>query len=227
MSKHWYVVHAYRLRQQVKRPEDRIRRSTWSQVRRGAGADRGSGRDARRREGRSERKFFPGYVLVQIETDTEGKARASTTSAWHLVKDTPKVHGLHRRHGRRPQPIKEQRGRHHPQPRVREGVEKPRPKVLFEPGEMVWVIDGPFNDFNGWSRKSTTRRAACAWRYSSLGAPPRSSWSSARSRKPKGGSGQWAVESGKAVLSYYLLPTSHFQFQLRRSPAVPGERADA
>ena len=88
----------------------------------------------------SERKFYPGYVLVEMDM---------TDEAWHLVKNTPKVTGfVGGAHGRKPPPISEKEvdAIMH---QMQEGVEKPRPKVLFEPGEMVRVIDGPFNDFNG------------------------------------------------------------------------------
>ena len=88
---------------------------------------------------RSERKFFPGYVLVQMEM---------TDEAWHLVKDVPKVMGFIGGTGDRPAPITDREADAILQ-RMQEGVEKPRPKVLFEPGEVVRVIDGPFNDFNG------------------------------------------------------------------------------
>ena len=87
----------------------------------------------------SERKFFPGYLLVQMEM---------TDQTWHLVKSTPKVTGFVGGTATRPTPIsdKEVENILH---QVQEGVEKPRPKVLFEVGEPVRVIDGPFNDFHG------------------------------------------------------------------------------
>lgn len=88
---------------------------------------------------RSERKFFPGYVLVQMEMDDE---------TWHLVKEVPKVLGFIGGSSDRPAPITEKEA-DSILDRVREGVDKPRPKVLFEPGELVRVTDGPFNDFNG------------------------------------------------------------------------------
>ena len=97
---------------------------------------------------RSERKFFPGYVLVQIETHDEGKALKIDDESWHLVKETPKVMGFIGGTADRPLPIKDSEADSILQ-RVQEGAEKPRPKVLFEPGEMVRVTDGPFNDFNG------------------------------------------------------------------------------
>ena len=97
---------------------------------------------------RSERKFFPGYVLVQIETNTENKAIKIDDESWHLIKETPKVMGFIGGTADRPLPIKDSEADAILQ-RVQEGVEKPRPKVLFEPGEMVRVTEGPFNDFNG------------------------------------------------------------------------------
>ena len=88
---------------------------------------------------RSERKFYPGYVLVQMEMDEE---------SWHLVKSVPKVLGFIGGTSDKPAPISEKEAESIVQ-RVQEGVDKPRPKVLFEPGELVRVVDGPFNDFNG------------------------------------------------------------------------------
>ena len=88
---------------------------------------------------RSERKFYPGYVLVQMEMDED---------TWHLVKSVPKVLGFIGGTSDKPAPITEKEALSILE-RVQEGVDKPRPKVLFEPGEVVRVVDGPFNDFNG------------------------------------------------------------------------------
>ena len=151
MSKRWYVVHAYSgFENAVKKAlEERIRR---------AGMDEKFGqvlvpteevlemRGGQKR--RSDRKFFPGYVLVQIETDGSGKAPRIDDDCWHLVKETPKVMGFIGGTSDRPLPIKDGVAEAILQ-RVQEGVEKPKPKILFEPGEMVRVTDGPFNDFNG------------------------------------------------------------------------------
>ncbi len=142
MAKHWYVVHAYSgFEQQVKRSlEERVKRK---------GLEDKFGdilvpteevvemREGQKRK--SERKFFPGYVLVQMEMNDE---------TWHLVKEAPKVLGFIGGTGDRPTPITEKEAMSILQ-RVQEGADKPRPKVLFEPGEMVRIIDGPFNDFNG------------------------------------------------------------------------------
>jgi transcriptional antiterminator NusG len=97
---------------------------------------------------KSERKFFPGYVLVQIETNIDNKAVKIDDESWHLIKETPKVMGFIGGTADRPLPIKDSEADAILQ-RVQNAVEKPRPKVLFEPGEMVRVTEGPFNDFNG------------------------------------------------------------------------------
>jgi transcriptional antiterminator NusG len=142
VGKRWYVVHAYSgFEGQVKRSlEERVRRAgmqdlfgdilvpTEEVVEMRGGQQR-----------KSERKFFPGYVLVQMEM---------TDDTWHLVKSVPKVMGFIGGTGDRPAPITDREADAILQ-RVQEGVNKPRPKVLFEPGEVVRVVDGPFNDFNG------------------------------------------------------------------------------
>jgi len=90
---------------------------------------------------RSERKFFPGYVLVQMELADD---------TWHMVKETPRVMGFIGEDPRKPgqvAPITEAEANTILQ-RVASG-DAPKPKTLFEPGEMVRVIDGPFNDFSG------------------------------------------------------------------------------
>jgi transcriptional antiterminator NusG len=88
---------------------------------------------------KSERKFFPGYVLVQMEL---------TDETWHLVKDVPRVLGFIGGTSDRPAPISEKEAMSILN-RVEDGVNKPRPKILFEVGEVIRVIDGPFKDFNG------------------------------------------------------------------------------
>jgi transcriptional antiterminator NusG len=88
---------------------------------------------------KSERKFFPGYVLVQMEMDND---------TWHLVKQVPKVLGFIGGTSDKPAPISQAEA-DAILSRVEEGVDRPRPKVLFEVGEVVRVNDGPFNDFNG------------------------------------------------------------------------------
>ena len=88
---------------------------------------------------KSERKFFPGYVLVQMEMDSD---------TWHMVKEVPKVLGFIGGTSDKPAPITTAEADAILN-RVEEGVDRPRPKVLFEVGEVVRVNDGPFNDFNG------------------------------------------------------------------------------
>lgn len=142
MSLRWYVIHAYSgYEQQVMRSlKERIKR---------AGMDSKFGeilvpteevvemRDGKKRK--SDRKFFPGYVLVQMEMDDD---------TWHLVKESPRVLGFIGGTTDKPAPISDAEANSILQ-RVEEGTDKPRPKVLFEPGEVVRVTDGPFTDFNG------------------------------------------------------------------------------
>ena len=86
-----------------------------------------------------ERKFFPGYMLIQMEMNDD---------LWHLVKKTPKIMGFIGGTSERPAPISENEAMS-TMSRIKEGVEKPKHKVLYETGEVIRVIDGPFNDFNG------------------------------------------------------------------------------
>ena len=142
MSKRWYVVHAYSgFEAHVKKLlEERIKDE---------GLEDKFGeilvpkeevveiRSGKRRK--SERKFFPGYVLVQMEMDDD---------IWHFVRRIPKVLGFIGGTPDQPAPITDEEADNILQ-RVQEGVDKPRPKVLFEPGEVIRVIDGPFSDFTG------------------------------------------------------------------------------
>lgn len=151
MSKRWYVVHAY------SGFENKVARSLKERIER-AGMQEKFGevlvpseevvemRSGQKR--RSERKFFPGYVLVQIETNLDGKAIRIDDECWHLIKETPKVMGFIGGTAERPLPIKDSEAEIILQ-RVQDGADKPRPKILFEPGELVRVTEGPFNDFNG------------------------------------------------------------------------------
>ena len=88
---------------------------------------------------RSERKYFPGYVLVQMDCDD---------AVWHMVRNVPKVLGFIGGTSDRPVPLTEKEVNRILQ-RMEDGENKPRPKVLFEPGEVIRVTDGPFADFNG------------------------------------------------------------------------------
>ena len=141
MSKRWYVVHAY------SGFEKSVQRALIERVARNGMQD-AFGRIlvpveevVELRSGQksiSERKFFPGYVLVEMDMNDE---------TWHLVKSTPKVTGFVGGTANKPTPISEKEVEKIMQ-QMQDGVEKPRPKVLFEPGEVVRVKDGPFTDFN-------------------------------------------------------------------------------
>ena len=149
--KRWYVVHAYSgfeksvaqaLRDRIVRTEMQERFGevlvpTEEVIEMRSGQKR-----------RSERKFFPGYVLVQIATTDDAGIPRMDSESWHLVKETPKVMGFIGGTADRPLPIRDEEAAAILD-RVQEGVEKPKPKVLFEPGQMVRVTEGPFNDFNG------------------------------------------------------------------------------
>jgi transcriptional antiterminator NusG len=142
MTKRWFVVHAYSgFEKAVQRALiERIKRSEIAdqfgqilvpveevvEMKKGAKAI-------------SERKFFPGYVLVEMEM---------TDQSWHLVKSTPKVTGFVGGTANKPTPIS-QKDVDAILQQVQEGVEKPRPKVLFETGEAVRIKEGPFTDFHG------------------------------------------------------------------------------
>ncbi len=142
MTKRWYVVHAYSgFEKSVQRAlVDRINR---------AGMQDAFGQIlvpveevVEMKGGQksiTERKFFPGYVLVEMEMNDE---------SWHLVKSTPKVTGFVGGTANKPAPISEKEVEKIMQ-QMQEGVDKPRPKVLFEIGEVVRVKEGPFTDFNG------------------------------------------------------------------------------
>lgn len=142
MAKRWYVVHAF------SGYEKQVQRSMAERIAR-AGMEDMFGeilvpteeivemKGGQKR--RSDRKFFPGYVLVEMEMNDD---------TWHLVKEVPKVMGFIGGTSDRPAPITEKEA-DTILSRVQEGVDKPRPKILWEPGEMVRVVDGPFNDFNG------------------------------------------------------------------------------
>lgn len=142
MTMRWYVVHAY------SGFENKVKQSLEEHIKRAGMEDRFGDilvpteevveiRGGQKR--RSERKFFPGYVLVRMEMDDETR---------HLVKEVPRVMGFIGGRSDKPAPISDKEADQILN-RVQEGVEKPRPKVLFEVGEVVRVIDGPFTDFNG------------------------------------------------------------------------------
>jgi transcriptional antiterminator NusG len=141
-DKKWYVVHVYsgfekKIAQQIKEQAEKtglgdqideilVPSEEVVEVRRGQKVN-------------SERKFFPGYVLVKM---------VMSDDAWHLVKDTPKVTGFLGARNR-PVPISEAEAQRIVK-QVQEGVDKPkRPAIIFEVGEQVRVADGPFTSFNG------------------------------------------------------------------------------
>ncbi|WP_040726454.1 transcription termination/antitermination protein NusG [Thiomicrorhabdus sp. Kp2] len=140
MAQRWYVVHAY------SGYENKVKKALTEYVER-AGLEDLFGeilvpseevveiRDGKKRT--SERKFFPGYVLVQMEM---------TEESWHLVKSVPQVMGFIGGTSDRPAPISQKEVDRILQ-RVETSIDKPRPKVIYEPGEMVRVVDGPFKDF--------------------------------------------------------------------------------
>ncbi len=138
----WYVVHAF------SGFEKQVQRSLLEHIKR-AGMEDQFGEilvpteevvEMKSGEKRtSERKFFPGYVLVKMEMSDE---------TWHLVKGVPKVSGFIGGSGTKPTPITDKEAAVILQ-QVQEGVEKPRPKFSFVAGELVRIVDGPFMDFNG------------------------------------------------------------------------------
>ena len=142
MSKSWYVVHAYSgyekkvmnaLKERISLSSmddyfDEVLVPTEEVLEMRAGQKR-----------KSERKFFPGYVLVNMELNDE---------TWHLVKETPRVMGFIGGTAERPAPITNKEANKILQ-RMEDSEETPTHKTMYEPGEMVRVIDGPFNDFNG------------------------------------------------------------------------------
>ncbi|MBK6401595.1 MAG: transcription termination/antitermination protein NusG [Rhodocyclaceae bacterium] len=142
MTKRWYVVHAY------SGFEKSVQRALLERIARTGMQDKFGQilvpveevvEIKAGQKHTSERKFFPGYVLVEMDMDDE---------SWHLVKSTPKVTGFIGGTATKPTPITEkevEKIMH----QIQEGVEKPRPKVLFEVGEMVRIKEGPFTDFNG------------------------------------------------------------------------------
>ncbi len=175
MTKRWYVVHAY------SGFEKSVQRALVERIRR-AGMQEKFGQIlvpveevVEMKGGQksiSERKFFPGYVLVEMEMDDD---------TWHLVKNTAKVTGFVGGTATKPTPISQKEVDKIMQ-QMQEGVEKPKPKVLYEVGEMVRVKE-PTSTAR--SRTSTTRKASCASRSPSSAGRLRWSWNSRRWRRPK------------------------------------------
>jgi transcriptional antiterminator NusG len=140
MAAKWYVLHVYsgfenKVAQSIREQavqhgmEDKLQEvlvpmEEVVEVRRGAKVN-------------AERKFFPGYVLIKMDL---------TDQAWHIVKNTPKVTGF--LGGNKPRPMSDAEAERI-QKQVQEGIERPKPSVVFEVGEQVRVSDGPFTSFNG------------------------------------------------------------------------------
>ncbi len=141
MAKHWYVVQAYSNFEDkvVERLTERIERSGLVDqfgeiiVPREEVVELKNGQKVS-----SQRKFFPGYILVEMEMNDE---------TWHVVKDTPQVSGF-LGSGGKPRPMRAMEVEALKQ-QIEEGVERPRPKVMFDVGDAVRVMDGPFASFNG------------------------------------------------------------------------------
>ncbi|MBK8452074.1 MAG: transcription termination/antitermination protein NusG [Thiofilum sp.] len=142
MAMRWYVVQAY------SGFESHVKRSLLERIDRFGMTDQfgqvlvPTEEVVEVREGhkrRSERKFFPGYVLVEMEMNDE---------TWHMVNEVPKVLGFIGGTSDKPAPISKKEVDAILN-RIEEGAEKPKPKVIFDAGEVVRVNDGPFKDFNG------------------------------------------------------------------------------
>lgn len=142
MGKRWYVIQAY------SSFESQVKRSLEERIERFSMQDKFDDilipteevvemRDGQPRK--SERKFFPGYVLVNMEM---------CNNTWHIVNNVPRVLRFIGGTSDSPAPISVTEANQILQ-RVQDGTDSPRPKVLFEPGEVVRVTDGPFNDFTG------------------------------------------------------------------------------
>ena len=176
MALQWYVVHAYSgFENQVKRSlEDRIKRFA---------LDEKFGqilvpteeviemRDGQKRK--SDRKFFPGYVLVQMEMDE---------SSWHLVKDCPKVMGFIGGTSDKPTPITEREAQTILN-RIQEAPRSPSRRFCLRWVKSFGWLTARSPISTAWSRKSITKRAACVWRCRFLDVPPRSNSNSARCRR--------------------------------------------
>jgi transcriptional antiterminator NusG len=151
MAMRWYVIHVYsgfekKVAQSIKeQAEQKALADMFEQVlvpteevvevRRGAKVN-------------SERKFFPGYVLVKMDM---------TDETWHLVKNTAKVTGFLGGKGK-PAPITEAEAQRIMR-QVQEGIERPKPSITFEVGEQVRVSDGPFTSFNGFVEEVDEEKA--------------------------------------------------------------------
>jgi transcriptional antiterminator NusG len=151
MAMRWYVIHVYsgfekKVAQSIREQAEQkglaemfeqvlVPTEEVVEVRRGAKVN-------------SERKFFPGYVLVKMDM---------TDETWHLVKNTAKVTGFLGGRGK-PSPITESEAQRIMR-QVQEGIERPKPSITFEVGEQVRVSDGPFTSFNGFVEEVDEEKA--------------------------------------------------------------------
>jgi len=164
MTAHWYVIHVYSgfekkvassIKEQAQQKgmahlihEVMVPTDSVVEVRKG------------NKKVSAERKFFPGYVLVQMEM---------TDESWHLVKNTPKVTGFLGGRGR-PVPISDKEADRLLR-QIKEGIERPKPSITFEIGEQVRVIDGPFTSFNGMVEEVDEDKARVKVSVSIFGRP--------------------------------------------------------
>ena len=163
MTKRWYIVHAYsnfekKVAESIK--EQAVASGLEDQFEEVLVPTEEVVEMRRGRKVASERRFFPGYVLVKMEM---------TDQAYHLIKNTPKVTGFLGTDNK-PMPISEKEALHilH---QVQEGVERPRPSVVYEIGEQVRVADGPFASFNGLVEDVDEERARLKVAVSIFGRP--------------------------------------------------------
>jgi transcriptional antiterminator NusG len=144
-ERRWYVVHTYSgfeqkaksaLEQRLRGPEFAHLKDKFGEILVPVERVQELGKGGQRKI--SSRKFFPGYIFVNMVLDDE---------TWHVVKNTPKITGFVG-HATNPPEVPESEVREITQ-QMEEGALRPKPKVLFEVGEAIKVVDGPFQDFNG------------------------------------------------------------------------------
>ena len=142
MTQKWYVIHAY------SGFENQVRRTLQERIQESGLDDMFAEilvpteevvemRDGKKRK--SDRKFFPGYVLIKMMMNDD---------TWHFIKSVPNVMGFIGGTSEKPTPISENEAMNILN-RAEDSVDMPRPKITYQPGEVVRVIDGPFNDFSG------------------------------------------------------------------------------
>ncbi|MFP6826580.1 MAG: transcription termination/antitermination protein NusG [Pseudohongiellaceae bacterium] len=142
MAKRWYVVHAYSgyEKKVMLALQERISLSGMEDLFEEILVPTEEVLEMRSGQKRkSERKFFPGYVLVHMELND---------ATWHLVKDTPRVMGFIGGTAEKPAPITDREANNILQ-RMEDSEDTPTHKIIYEPGELVRIVDGPFNDFTG------------------------------------------------------------------------------